>query len=155
MATWPSEGPVSTLACPGGIEGAPTHRISTRTQKKQSRQEQPVAPPYIPPYREATSGRKQELDQEATPGRRNFFYRSSDDRPRTQVRRSCHRCWQQARVDHKVVTYGRLSRPSKPGGPCRTTSTGQSRHPGHCVRSLPSRWLNACNESSCTAVQRN
>jgi hypothetical protein len=40
---------------------------------KKSRKKQPVAPPDAPPYREAISGHKQELDQEATPGRRIFF----------------------------------------------------------------------------------
>ena len=39
------------------------------SRAKKSRKEQPVAPPNAPPYKEVTSGRKQELDQEATPGR--------------------------------------------------------------------------------------
>jgi hypothetical protein len=46
------------------------------SRAKKSRKKQPVAPPDAPPYREVTSGRKQELDQEATPGRRNFFHSS-------------------------------------------------------------------------------
>jgi hypothetical protein len=67
--------------CPVGTEGAPTYRICIRTQKK-SRKKQPVVPPDAPPYREAISGRKQELDQEATPGRRNFFYMSIRSKPK-------------------------------------------------------------------------
>jgi hypothetical protein len=49
--------------------------------RKKSRKKQPVAPPDAPPYREAISGREQELDQEATPGRRIFFRRSIRSKP--------------------------------------------------------------------------
>jgi hypothetical protein len=61
--------------CTGGTEGrGRTNVPNLHPHAKKSRKKQPVAPPDAPPYREAISGRKQELYQEATPGRRNFFY---------------------------------------------------------------------------------
>jgi hypothetical protein len=44
----------------------PTNVPNLHQQEKKSEIKQPVAPPDAPPYREAISGRKQELDQEAT-----------------------------------------------------------------------------------------
>jgi hypothetical protein len=67
----------------GGIEGPGRCPSGPREQKKRERNSQwHVAPPDTPPYREVTSGRKQELDQEATPGRRNFFHRSIRSKPK-------------------------------------------------------------------------
>jgi hypothetical protein len=52
-------------------------RTEFASTKEKERKKQPVAPPDVPPYREAISGREQELDQERansrTPGAVAFF----------------------------------------------------------------------------------
>jgi hypothetical protein len=72
--------------CPVGTQRA-HQRTEFASARKKGRKKEPVAPPDAPPlltatYREAISGRKHELDQEATPGRRNFFYRSIRSKPK-------------------------------------------------------------------------
>jgi hypothetical protein len=87
MATWVVEltiwqlGLPEVLAVPWGHRGR-ANAPNLHPHAKKSRKKQPVAPPDASPYRKAISGRKQELDQEATPGRRNFFHRTIRSKPK-------------------------------------------------------------------------
>jgi hypothetical protein len=72
--TWPPND-LWSMEYTGGIEDrGPGEMPLWPSRAKKRRKKQPVAPPDAPPYRVVTSGRKQELDQEATPGRRKFLH---------------------------------------------------------------------------------
>jgi hypothetical protein len=71
----------------GGIEGGSGEiPPGPREQKEAERNSQwHHQTPDAPPYREVTPGRLQELDQEATPGRRNLFHRPIRSKPKLQL----------------------------------------------------------------------
>jgi hypothetical protein len=69
----------------GGIEALAPQACTELAPAKKKKQKEIASGTTArrpPPYREAILGRKQELGQEATPGRRNFFRRSIRSKPK-------------------------------------------------------------------------